>query len=183
LTQTEVITEVSVEQFQTRQETVHAVEFDGDTHTARALIEHKWLDGCANGFDRDGAHEVLRGLVGAAIVYPGDMIIHHKDGTVEVLDGDTFDKHYKETGKSETLEANTAHTYAGEVHEEPEPLGVEAVTIKDPSEPSDEKKLLDAIPSGENPNAVNLEPEYEDDDVEEDEDDEDLDEDEEDDEE
>jgi len=159
------LTEVSVEEYKSIPKTVHAVEYDGTMDQAHLLIQHKWLDGCAMGYDRDGGTEVLRGLVGAAIVYPGDLIIHHKakdkdtPEEVEVMDGETFDEHYKETGKSEKLEGDTTHRYAGgDVAEDTTPLGVEAITTQDVNPPPDELVAMQQIPSGENPDAVNLEP-------------------------
>jgi hypothetical protein len=107
---------------------VTSVVWTGDAAEARLLQGDGWVDGVDRGDSRDGSGgPVLRGLVNGSVAYPGDVIVKHEDGSREVHDFEQFNEEFKTGGKDTVLT------------DEEEPI------------------VLDSpIPTGYDPNAVNL---------------------------
>lgn len=111
---------------------VLVVEFEGNADQTGLLLNKGWLTGSDLGYSRDkGGPPVLRGhLHNGQVVFPGDLVLLHPDWTMEAYSPELFARKYEDEDDYAVLT------------DEQEP------------KPAD----LKSIPTGENIEAVNLEP-------------------------
>lgn len=124
------MTEIHVRKFTKVPHEVSAVVWTGDAAEGRLLHAHKWVEGMDLGMSLDGGGpSVLRGLIGGQIAFPSDVIVRDENGALNVFAATVFGRLYELVG--------------------------DAIVLSDGEEPR--SPVLDSdIPTGINPNAVNL---------------------------
>jgi hypothetical protein len=125
------MTEIHVKRHTKKAYDVTSVVWTGDTAEGRLLKASGWIDGSDMGPSFDtGGPAVFRGIVGGQVAFPGDILVRDPvDGQIQVYAFAAFDRLYEYQGDAEVL---------SDGEETPSPI------------------LDSGVPTGINPNAVNL---------------------------
>jgi hypothetical protein len=134
-----LMTEINIRHYRSKPTEVQAVLWTGDPDQGQLLKEQGWIADMDRGFSKDKSGEVVlrahcKSLQGTVIAFPGDYIIKKSADDVYPCDPVVFDERWEHI---------------------PDYMDLLITDGQDPEPPRN------PIPTGENPDAVNLEPERE----------------------